>query len=85
MRKDRHIVGLDLGSTKICALVCRAGEGGKLEVAGWGEAESKGWRKGIIVNLDLTVLALKKAVEAAESVAGVPIESAYVGVAGAHI
>jgi cell division protein FtsA len=84
-RKDRYIVGLDLGSTKICALVCQPGEAGKLQVAGWGVAESKGWRKGVIVNLDLTVLAVKKAVEAAEAAAGVPVDSAYVGVAGTHI
>jgi cell division protein FtsA len=84
-RKDRYIVGLDLGSNKTCALVCQPGEEGKLEVAGVGVAESRGWRKGVIVNLDLTVLAIKKAVEAAEIAAGVPVDSAYVGVAGAHI
>lgn len=84
-RKDRYIIGLDLGSTKTCALVCQPGEGGKLRVEGLGVAESKGWRKGVIVNLDLTVLALKKAVEAAEAAAGVPVDSAYVGVAGTHI
>ena len=84
-RKDRYIIGLDLGSTKTCALVCEPAESGKLQVAGLGWAESRGWRKGVIVNLDLTVLALKKAVEAAEAAAGVPIESAYVGVAGPHI
>jgi cell division protein FtsA len=65
--------------------VCQPGEGGKLQVAGFGVAESKGWRKSVIVNLDLTVLALKKAVEAAETAAGVSITSAYVGVAGTHI
>jgi cell division protein FtsA len=54
-------------------------------VAGFGVAESKGWRKSVIVNLDLTVLALKKAVEAAETAAGVSITSAYLGVAGTHI
>jgi cell division protein FtsA len=54
-------------------------------VAGFGVAESKGWRKSVIVNLDLTVLALKKAVEAAETAAGISIASAYVGVAGTHI
>ena len=84
-RKDQYIVGLDLGSNKICALVCLPGEDGKLQVGGFGEAESKGWRKSVIVNLDLTVLALKKAVEAAETAAGVSIASAYVGVAGTHI
>jgi cell division protein FtsA len=84
-RKDQFIVGLDLGSTKTGALVCQPGEGGKLQVAGFGVAESKGWRKSVIVNLDLTVLALKKAVEAAETAAGISIASAYVGVAGTHI
>jgi cell division protein FtsA len=54
-------------------------------VAGFGEAESKGWRKSVIVNLDLTVLALKKAVEVAETAAGISIASAYVGVGGTHI
>ncbi len=84
-RKDHILVGLDLGSVKTCALVCRLNEEGKLEVAGLGVAESRGWRKGVIVNLDLTVLAVKKAVEAAEAAAGVSIDSAYVGVAGPHI
>ncbi len=84
-RKDRYIVGLDLGSHKTCALVCQPTESGRLEVVGFGVAESRGWRKGVIVNLDLTVFAIKKAVEAAEAAAGVPVDSAYVGVAGAHI
>jgi len=79
------VVGLDLGSQKTCALVCQPGEDGKLEAAGLGVAESKGWRKGLIVNLDACVLAIKKAVSAAEAAAGVPIDSAYVGVGGSHI
>jgi cell division protein FtsA len=84
-RNNQIIVGLDLGSIKTCALVCKPNEEGKLEVLGLGVAESKGWRKGLIVNLDLTVLSVKKAVEAAETAAGVPIDSAYVGVGGPHI
>ena len=84
-RKNNIIVGLDLGSVKTCALVCNPNAEGKLELAGLGIAESKGWRKGMIVNLDLTALAVKKALEAAEAAAGVSIESAYVGVGGAHI
>lgn len=84
-RKSPFIVGLDLGSVKTCALVCKPNSEGKLEVAGLGVAESKGWRKGMIVNLDLTALAVKKALEGAEAAAGVSIEAAYVGVAGAHI
>jgi cell division protein FtsA len=84
-RKNHLIVGLDLGSVKTCALICQPNSEGKLEVAGLGVAESKGWRKGIIVTLDLAALAVKKAVESAESAAGTSIDSAYVGVAGAHI
>ena len=83
--KDNYIFGLDLGSTKTRALVCHPGEGGKLEVAGLGVAESKGWRKGVIANLDLAVLAIKKAVEAAEAASGIPVDCAYVGVAGSHV
>jgi cell division protein FtsA len=84
-RRNNIIVGLDLGSIKTCALVCKPNAEGKLDVAGLGIAESKGWRKGMIVNLDLTSLAVKKALEAAEAAAGVSIESAYVGVGGSHI
>jgi cell division protein FtsA len=84
-RKDPFIVGLDLGDSKTCALVCREAENGKLRVAGFGTAESKGWRKSIIVNLDLAVSAVKKAVEASETAAGISIDSAYVGVGGTHI
>lgn len=85
MPRDYYIVGLDIGSTKTCALVCQPGDSGRLEAAGLGVAESKGWRKGVIVNLDATVASIKKAVEAAESASGLPVDSAYVGVGGAHI
>ncbi len=83
--KQLALVGLDLGSSKTCAMVCYPKETGKLEVTGLGIAESKGWRKGLIVNLDAAVLSIKKAVEAAESAAGIPIDVAYVGVGGSHI
>ncbi len=84
-RKDQYIFGLDLGTTKTCALACQRNEEGKLEVAGLGVAESRGWRKGAIVNLDSAVLAIKKAVEAAEAEAKTSFEWAYLGVGGAHI
>lgn len=83
--KEQALFGLDLGSSKTCAMVCYPTESGKLEVSGLGIAESKGWRKGLIVNLDAAVLSIKKAVEAAESAAGIPVDSAYVGVGGSHI
>ena len=83
--KDQYIFGLDLGTTKTCALACQRNEEGKLEVAGLGVAESRGWRKGVIVNLDSAVLAIKKAVEAAEAEAKASFEWAYLGVGGAHV
>lgn len=82
---DQHIVGLDLGGAKTCALVCEPLENGRLRVAGFGQAESRGWRRGVIVNLDSAQLSIKKAVEAAEDAAGVPIDNASVGVGGPHI
>jgi cell division protein FtsA len=83
-RKDRYIVGLDVGSTKTCALIAEiAGE--NIKFLALGAAESKGLRKGLIVNLDATVSSIRRAVEEAEGVAGVPVESALVGVAGAHV
>lgn len=82
---DSYIAGLDLGSTKTCALVCEPLENGRLRVAGFGAAESRGWRRGVIVNLDSAYLSIKKAVEAAEDAAGIPVDNAYVGVGGPHI
>ena len=83
--KEQALIGLDVGSNKTCVLVCHPSETGKLSVSGLGVAESRGWRKGVIVNLDAAVLAIKKAVEAAETAAGIPVDTAYVGVGGAHI
>ncbi len=82
---DRYIFGLDLGTSKTCALACERVSEGRLEVAGLGVAESRGWRKGMIVNLDSVVLSIKKAVEAAEAEAKVSFENAYVSVGGAHL
>ncbi len=83
--KDRYIFGLDLGTSKTCALACQRNTESQLEVVGLGVAESRGWRKGVIVNLDSAVLAIKKAVEAAEAHAKVSFEWAYVGVGGGHL
>lgn len=83
--REQPLIGLDLGNSKTCAMVCYPTESGKLEVTGLGIAESKGWRKGLIVNLDAARLSIKKAVDAAESAAGVPVDVAYVGVGGPHV
>lgn len=83
-KKDKYIVGLDIGSTKTCALLAEL-ENDQLRFLALGAAESKGLRKGLIVNLDSTVSSIRRAVEEAEGVANVPVESAIIGVAGSHV
>jgi cell division protein FtsA len=84
-KKERHIVALDIGSTKTCALIGEMDDEDGVKFAALGAAESKGWRKGQIVNLDLAVSSIRRAVEEAETVVGVPVESAMIGVAGSHV
>ena len=83
-KKDKYLVGLDVGSTKTCALIAEV-EGEQVKFLALGAAESKGLRKGLIVNLDATVSSIRRAIEEAESVANVPVESAVIGVAGSHV
>jgi cell division protein FtsA len=78
-------VAIDLGSSKVCCVVGETREEGGAEVIGVGRAPSRGLRKGTIVNLEAAVEALKAAVEEAETMAGVSVERAHVGIAGAHI
>ncbi len=84
-KKERHIVALDIGSTKTCALIGELEDGSGVKFAALGAAESKGWRKGQIVNLELAVSSIRRAVEEAETIVGVPVEAALIGVAGAHV
>jgi cell division protein FtsA len=83
-KKDRYIIGLDVGSTKTCALIAEV-DGEQVKFLALGAAESKGLRKGLIVNLDSTVSSIRRAVEEAEGVANVPVEAAVIGVAGGHV
>jgi len=83
-KKDKYIVGLDIGSTKTCVLIAEVVDE-QVKFLALGAAESKGLRKGLIVNLDSTVSSIRRAVEEAESVSGVPVESALIGVAGGHV
>jgi cell division protein FtsA len=83
-KKDRYIVGLDIGSTKTCALIAEIAED-QPRFLSLGAAESKGLRKGLIVNLDAAVSSIRRSAEEAESVSSVPIESALIGVAGNHV
>ncbi|MDX1374977.1 MAG: cell division protein FtsA, partial [Burkholderiales bacterium] len=79
------IVGLDIGTSKAVALVAELREDGALEILGMGSHESKGLKKGVVVNIEATVSAISRALEEAELMADCRIASAYVGIAGSHI
>jgi len=83
--EDKYIVALDIGTSKVCALVGEISDRGQLEIIGKGTSPMKGTRRGNIINLDQAIEAVKKAVDEAEVMAGLQIESVYVGVAGDHI
>lgn len=79
------IVGLDIGTTKICAIAGKMNENQKIEVLGMGRADSTGVMRGVVANIDRTVNAIEKAVKEAESQSGETVENVYVGIAGQHI
>lgn len=85
MSKNNYIVGLDIGTKKVAAIIGEITEERKVEIIGIGTADSKGLRKGVVVNLEATTAAIKKAQEDAELMAGVEIDSAFIGISGAHI
>ena len=82
--RENLIVGLDIGTTKICAIVGNVTEDG-VEIVGIGTSPSSGQRKGVVINIESTVASIKKAVEEAELMAGCDIKSVYAGIAGGHI
>ena len=79
------VVGLDIGTSKVVCLVAELGADGQLEVLGMGSHESRGLKKGVVVNIEATVAAIQRAVEEAELMADCKITSAFVGIAGSHI
>jgi cell division protein FtsA len=86
--KKDFVVGLDIGTTKICAIVgevIQAGPNPVIDIIGIGTAPSTGLRKGCVVNIDSTVESITKAIEEAELMAGVEISHVYAGIAGGHI
>lgn len=84
-KQENIIVGLDLGTTKVCAIVGEVKEDGGVDIIGIGISPSLGLKKGVVVNIDSTVESVKKAVHDAELMAGVQIDSVYVGISGSHI
>ncbi len=83
-KKDNLIVGLDIGTTKIAAIVAAMEDDG-LDIVGIGTAPSYGLRKGVVVNIDSTVESIKKAVEEAELMAGCDVATVFAGIAGGHV
>jgi len=79
------IVGLDIGTSKVVAIVGELGEDGELEIVGIGSHRSTGLKKGVVVNIESTVQSIQRAVEEAELMAGCNIHSVSVGIAGNHI
>lgn len=83
-RSGELVTGLDIGTTKICAIMAEVTPHG-VEIIGCGTSPSRGLRKGVVVNIDVTVESIRQAIEAAEAMAGVSLDSAFVGIAGGHI
>ncbi|MEM1114552.1 MAG: cell division protein FtsA [Pseudomonadota bacterium] len=81
----KMIVGLDIGTSKVVAIVGEVGADGDIEVVGIGSHPSKGLKKGVVVNIESTVQSIQRAVEEAELMAGCQIHSVFVGIAGSHI
>ncbi|MCD5390685.1 cell division protein FtsA [candidate division NPL-UPA2 bacterium] len=85
MKKQEFVVGLDIGTTKICAMVGRRDGDGEAEIVGTGVAPSKGLRKGVVINLESTIDSVERAIEKAEEEAGVEVSRVFTGIAGGHI
>src|SRR6056300_292326 len=85
-RPDKNlIVGLDIGTSKVVAIVGEVNEEGNIEVVGIGSHPSRGLKKGVVVNIESTVHSIQRAVEEAELMAGCQIDAVYAGIAGRHI
>lgn len=82
---DEIIVGLDIGSRKVCTVVGELGEDDQIEIIGIGTTPSLGVRKGVIIDLDQAIQSVKESIESAERMAGIRINSAFISIAGSHI
>ena len=84
-RHERYVVGLDIGTSKVCTVVGELGEVGGVDVIGLGVSESKGLKRGVVVNLDAAVESIKRSIEEAELMAGVEVGTVHLGLTGPHI
>ncbi len=84
-QKQDIVVGLDLGTTKVCTIIGEQDDEGQVHIIGVGTTPSTGLKKGSVVNIEQTIAAIKKSIADAERMAGVEVTSAFAGVAGGHI
>src|SRR5574339_281502 len=85
-KSDKNlIVALDIGTSKVVAIVGEITDSGEVEIIGIGTHPSRGLKKGVVVNIESTVQSIQRAVEEAELMAGCQIRSVYAGIAGGHI
>ncbi len=84
-RTNEYITAVDIGTTKIVAIVGKKAPNGRLEILGMGQAPSTGVKRGVVLNIDETANAIQQAVEQAEEESGIKFENVYVGIAGQHI
>ena len=82
---SKMVVGLDIGTSKVVALVGEVNADGELEIVGIGSHPSRGLKKGVVVNIESTVQSIQRAIDEAQQMAGCRIHSAFVGIAGSHI
>lgn len=82
---DNVFVGLDIGTTKIACIIAEIDNSNEMKIIGVGVSSSDGLRKGVVINIEKTVRSIQKAIEEAELMAGVDVDSVYVGIAGDHI
>ena len=84
-RRERYLVGLDVGTSKVSAIVGELMDDGTLDIIGIGLAESKGIRRGVVNNVDSAAEAIKRAIDEAELTAGIEIDQVYLALSGAHV
>ena len=84
-RRERYVVGLDVGTSRVTAVVGETHDDGTIDIVGLGTAESRGVKRGVVVNVDAAVDSIKKAIEEAELMAGVEIDSVHLALSGPHV
>ncbi|MBP1605808.1 MAG: ftsA [Acidobacteria bacterium] len=84
-RKERYLVGLDVGTSKVTAIVGEVMDDGSVDIAGIGFADSRGIKRGLVVNLEAAVDSIKRAIDEAELTAGIEIDTAHLALSGAHV